>query len=100
MCLLRALWIAVLLLLETGRIAQAAFCVPPELENATEEQKALFLQLRGDQSLREKLEVGKQRYEGRLALHRALADTMRSNRERRQAVIGRQSTGAPAVRLE
>jgi hypothetical protein len=94
----RAFWMAVVLWLGTGLAAQASFRIPPELENATEEETARYLQLEGDRSLREKIQVGKQRYQERLAFRQALADTMRTNRERRRAVISNQFATVPVAR--
>jgi len=84
---LDALWIAVLLLAGTGVCARAAFTFPPELEKMSDEEKARYLRTEGERSLREKLQVGKERYQERLAFRREVVSAMWTNYDARRAVI-------------
>jgi len=83
---MRTVWI-VLLLISWASVTRAAFRLPPELENASEQEQALYLQREGERSLQEKLDAGRERYQQRLAFRKALTDTMNTNRERREKVI-------------
>jgi hypothetical protein len=92
---LDALWIAVLLLAGTGVCARAAFTFPPELEKMSDEEKARYLRTEGERSLREKLQVGRERYQERQAFRREVVNAMWTNYEARRAAILSQVAPAP-----
>jgi hypothetical protein len=84
-------------LVGTVSASHAAFQVPPELKDASPEQVEQYLRDEGQRSLNDKLLIGQQRYNQRLALRRGIADSMRANFEQRQVAIARQISGAPTV---
>lgn len=95
---LDALWIAVLLLVGTGVGARAAFTFPPELEKASDEEKAHYLRIEGERSLREKLQVGRERYQERLAFRREVVSAMWTNyATRRAAILGQVAPAPPST---
>lgn len=75
--------------------SHATFHFPPELENASDEEKARYLQTEGKRSLNEKTAVGWARYNERIALRQAMADVMRSNFQARSVAIMSHFDAAP-----
>jgi len=82
----RYFWIPVITLLLAGTPShsRAGFPVPPELEHATDEEAARYLEIEGTRSLVEKLRVGRERTAQRLAFKRVLVDAMWTNLEARR----------------
>jgi len=87
-------WALALLFLSAAR-SHAAFTLPPEIENASEEEKAKYLREVGERSLNEKRIVGYQRYNDRKAYRQALANNLRANYERRADAVMNQFSAPP-----
>jgi hypothetical protein len=79
-------WIPVIALLLSGAPNQcnAGFPVPPELEHASDEEAARYLEIEGSRSLLEKIRAGRERTAERLAFKHALVDALRTNVEARR----------------
>lgn len=84
--------------------AEAAFASLPGVEDHEEEKIAAQLRVEGELSAAERQRVGRERYEQRLALKAALAQSMKAGLEGYRTRIGRsprpstnQSSGTPAA---
>jgi hypothetical protein len=91
---------AVALLAALLSSAPAAVNFPPELQNASQEQKLQYLQTMGERSLRDKIDVGKQRYEERLAFRSEIIAGMRANAAERREEILPQLTKIPSPKSQ
>jgi len=89
----RVLILLVSVLLLTGMVipfrVEAAFAALPGFKEGDEEEIADRLRQEGELSLSEKLRVGRERYEQRLAFKRALARDMQARLETYQIKLGR-----------
>gem|GEM_PF-3368693 len=89
----RVLILLVSVLLLTGMVTpfrvEAAFAALPGFKEANEEEIAARLRQEGELSLSEKLRVGRERYEQRLAFKSALTRDMQARLETCQIKLGR-----------
>lgn len=88
--------IALLACLGIFTAARAAVPVPPEVERSNAEVQASHMSLQAEESLKEKLEVGKERYEQRKDYRSALVTNLRVNADQRREVILGQGPSAAA----
>ena len=81
-------WIgATALLLALAGRAFGAFPMPAELEHSSETQKLRFIESQSARSLRDKTEVGEQRYRQRQAFRQSLIAEMRLAEQQRHNAI-------------
>jgi hypothetical protein len=67
--------------------ASGGFRIPPELSHASEKQKQEYLQNQSKIGLHEKIRVGEQRYQQRMAARKSLVDVMRVRSAERKDMI-------------
>jgi len=78
---------ATTLLLAASGVARAAHAMPPQMADSTPEEQTRYIQEAAEESLRQKLAVGKQRTEMREQFRQQLVAGMRSHAESRASQI-------------
>jgi hypothetical protein len=74
--------------------ARAAVSVPPEIALSDAEVQERYMSRQAEESLKEKLKIGKERYEQRKDFRSALLTNLRANANQRREIILGQDTPA------